>query len=1703
VPDNTISVTQQYGNEDGKKTKKNRTRVLTAVVENINSVLSQYKIVSTHDLAKFNLKEQEPTAESGSWDIKVTTYTELLYLNKFNTPTLTTGTKVLVESDSESSGFWSIYTYQADNTFIRTKVQSYDTTQYWTYKDWYATGYSKDSLINYTVATESDVLPNDSNVSVGEIVKVTTSFDGNFRLLEKTDTAKYSEVGLGSGTIAVKENAYSYKDNALGYASDTFDQNNFDQQPITELRNIFNAVIEDVYTDELEGEWNKLWFFSIQQILAEQLYVDWAIKTSFLTVENDLKNLSTDPTYKPDQQQALLSYIDEVKPFHTKVRQYRVNYAKTDTFGSDITDFDNASYWNTVDEKFEAPDVNNSAYDTRYTLNPSKIYKDNYKLSVTEIIVADGGSGYTETPIVTISGGNGSGATATAYVSNGSIQRIEVTAGGSGYTSTPTITLTGGGRADSTGIAAKVYAVIDNDKIRQINTTLQFNRVTGLNIMDNDTITEWTANTTFTGNNIRFGNNIFKVLRQFRSGNKFTDAVELADSSLTSDITVYLQEWTAVDYIKAYYSTSAGMPGIQDSSTVLYSQLMSGLEYPGTQVTGPRFNTEATYDAANYDAVPYDAQFIDDDGIATPSYELGLDKYVDGVGFTNSLAGTRPSDVITEGNQFVDEYSAYGPEEVIPGTTFDTLDMKVFTNPSQGSPIMRTNSHIADGSTTAFAIGQTPSDVDGVFVWVDGNLRRRVKNDSSTDYSIGSNNTVVFTSAPASGRLITIQSFSISGSKISIKRSFTGNGSTTTFNLPVPFTLADSTVNLSKTAFVTVNGVVVTGTLSEGDDSASTVVTLSSAPANGATVQITLFDGDAGEQTYSQVNTQTIKADGSTAEFALSQTPAEFGPLHNTVIVERNGQRLSPPDTAYYSGDGTTYAFNVPTTMNTASIPSRSDVEVYLNGERQVYGVDWFYNEFGITADQSDEFADTTNFTADQTTNAGTGVVYFNTRPNDGDGVAIVVKVGHEYTIEGSNLVLTSMGSENDEIRVTSFTNHDLLGIRTEIFKGSNLKDATLGTYQSLITQDPVQTVATTIDTFNSESINSVQYFVALTNAAGNVQVDQLTVTTDGSSVGHVNYGTVHSSGTTDFVTYNASISAGVVTVTATGSDNVSKLKAHRMAILSSDTSAQSPLSANQESFTKSFTPATSPLGDATDVSADTNLVTADGSTGQTLFELNTDNFRGAEIFLATGDGTSVESSQITIGFDGATPLINVYNAVPADGSASRNTYSVTHSGSTLTLKLVNSTSTSVGVFGIASKLGNTSTTTNNFGVEFIGSQSLDTSSVTLDTFDVASADFDGAYYQVVVESANDSTENDYEFATIHVAAQSGAVNHTQYGNISGNTLATFDVSIAGTTVSLTAVGATGGNTVYVYKLGFDTPVSQVDSNVGGFYTLSRTPTNTDYLWVTYNGQIQIANTDYTIKNNKIFIPRASYSNSDVILVTSIDTLRTQEAIGYRVFKDMINRTHYKRIADANNTSLAKALKITDSEIFVNDVSVLPTPDPANNIPGIIFIDKERITYFTKDAGENSLGQLMRGTLGTGAPQTHASGTDVVDAGNSQTIPGYSDTTTVCSHIADGSTNAFALFDADSTAFVPRADGSDVTVFVGGTKQTTGFTFDGNTATITFSTAPLSGRRVEIVRKTGRVWVNQGTNTAGDGKGLQGATGTEATFLLNSPTKLP
>jgi len=67
------------------------------------------------------------------------------------------------------------------------------------------------------------------------------------------------------------------------------------------------------------------------------------------------------------------------------------------------------------------------------------------------ISLGAGGTGYTTAPTVAITGGGGTGATATAIVSDGAVTGFNITNAGAGYTSTPTIALTGGG---GTGAAA-------------------------------------------------------------------------------------------------------------------------------------------------------------------------------------------------------------------------------------------------------------------------------------------------------------------------------------------------------------------------------------------------------------------------------------------------------------------------------------------------------------------------------------------------------------------------------------------------------------------------------------------------------------------------------------------------------------------------------------------------------------------------------------------------------------------------------------------------------------------------------------------------------------------------------------------------------------------------------------------------------------------------------------------------------------------------------------------------------------------------------------------------------------------------------------------------------------------------------------------------------------------------------------------------
>lgn len=83
--------------------------------------------------------------------------------------------------------------------------------------------------------------------------------------------------------------------------------------------------------------------------------------------------------------------------------------------------------------------------------------------SLSAIALTSGGTGYTSAPTVALTGGGGTGATATATVSGGSVTGFTITNAGTGYTSAPAIAFTGGGGGSGAAATAVVGLQVDFD----------------------------------------------------------------------------------------------------------------------------------------------------------------------------------------------------------------------------------------------------------------------------------------------------------------------------------------------------------------------------------------------------------------------------------------------------------------------------------------------------------------------------------------------------------------------------------------------------------------------------------------------------------------------------------------------------------------------------------------------------------------------------------------------------------------------------------------------------------------------------------------------------------------------------------------------------------------------------------------------------------------------------------------------------------------------------------------------------------------------------------------------------------------------------------------------------------------------------------------------------------------------------------------
>ena len=218
-----------------------------------------------------------------------------------------------------------------------------------------------------------------------------------------------------------------------------------------------------------------------------------------------------------------------------------------------------------------------------------------------------------------------------------------------------------------------------------------------------------------------------------------------------------------------------------------------------------------------------------------------------------------------------------------------------------------------------------------------------------------------------------------------------------------------------------------------------------------------------------------------------------------------------------------------------------------------------------------------------------------------------------------------------------------------------------------------------------------------------------------------------------------------------------------------------------------------------------------------------------------------------------------------------------------------------------------------------------------------------------------------------------------------------------------------------------------------GEILLRRPAADVQYVWVSVNGELLSPSVDYYLVDNKTKVRLVRQpASDDVIDIIHFTPQVSQPKFAFRQFKDILNRTHFKRL-DAPATTLAQPLREYDLRIEVEDGSTLVDPNKGSNLPGIIFVNGERIEYFIKEG--NTLRQLRRGTLGTGVKAVHEAGTDVYDQTSKKTIP-YKDVTQTQIIDTTGTDNTFTLnFTASSVnefdVFVAgrRLRKTDITVF--------------------------------------------------------------------------
>ena len=1628
VPDTTLPVKLRYGIENRPRQGMfvNRIEALKEFIERVNTTLISYQITESRNISALESYDPAPTTISGLYDKTIDTDAELVYVNAvpFSPPTLTpiivngkitginiinpgngyviapyitiTGTgegavvkstinaagkiigatvinsgegydnttqcsvrsySVLVLSDSTSQNSWSIYSYDlTTKLWSKTLTQSYDVRNYWLYTDWYAAGYSQFSAADYAVGTFVEL--NSISSKIGQLVKVLTASLGGWLLLEKYAdstsvdwTQSYKVVGIQNGTIQFSKALYAFKGTNVGYDASIFDGVDFDIEATRELRIILNAIKNNILIDDLKTAYLDLFFSSIRYAHSEQPFIDWIFKTSFVRATHNVGSLSQPVNYPSDNLNNFQDYVAEVKPYRTKLREYISDYTSLDIGQAAVTDFDlQSNYENGFITAIGVDYKNNSIQSFDQSLNsyPWKFWNDNLGFIVTDIKITDGGNGYANPPQVVISqptGPNPITAVATAYIANGKVNRVRVVSNGSGYLSAPTVIFNGGLSAN--GTAARAVAIIGDSVVRANRTALKFDRVNQTYYISN---LEHTDSLNGSGSRLQFpltwapdvtvGTSVVKIngeiiLRELYklaiissttsgytqySGTIIFNSAPAKNSTITVTYKKDISILNATDRIQYYYNPTSGQLGKD------LSQLMTGIDYGGTIVSGLGFNV-----GGGWGVTPYYSESWDN---RDPSF-----------------------------NDYVVQVTANTHSFTLPYVPASGTEINIYQVKNH------TVSYTSDGITLGYAF-----DINLISPTVN-TISTSAAVDISSAYNPTGSVGYILKVASTAG---IVPGMVISGTGFNSRQKVVRIVDSTTLNIsPVP----DSTPS---------------GTLTFSNTAGSFILTVASVSG--------LKIGDAVTSTGSIFSYGTVISSIDSTNNCLTLTQIILNHIANSTAITFSRQLIQPTDVVI-NANGTillTSPAPVGTTINISGsyrpvrlddphygTPSQTNASAIVitpvaDGISKTFTIPGSY-----TVNEGDEFilrrstseGSINPASTDYDTAIDGGNLAYSTASGlaaddivlDGDGLITPTSSPAPEEVVPGQVVDTLAIKVYDQAQSGSadikVDNHITDGIETSFAIGQ-LPNSSRAVIVKLGTSVKTYTTDYTID-----YTNRLVVFNSVPSAGQTVSI--FSIGFNGGNILDIDY-FVGDGETTEFVTKATWVSSVTSLIYVNG-------------VVASPTLFKTDNSytfANAIGLKFAVAPAAGALINFIIVSGSqqtfaitkTETVPTNGATTYTLQYPIGKTLPNESNMIVRVDQSILQAptnSYFTIGKNRLTYTVDSTKAVPY--SVPTNNILVYAGGNLLTL-----------------------------GVDY----TVDPSAISVKINKIVYSTYSGQQLIISIISNDGYSYN----ATTGQITFAQAYNNTHTVEVVSSYLQDI-LDIQRTNIEyVSSFTLTPGTTeFYTYNA-----VS------GGIIKLDRPVIDNNYVWVVQGTTLLTPSIDYKLNDDLQSIVLANPPQSGVVtsIITFGSNILPNVGVSYMQFKDMLNRVSYKRLNANKRTTLVNDLKWNDTAIVVADASTLDVPNPTGNRPGIIEIRGERIEYFTING--NTLGQLRRGTLGTGVYNLNKAGTYVQGIGASETIP-YTDTTTTETITSSGGTSV-------NLGFIP-ADANSIEVFVGGYKD--------------------------------------------------------------------